>query len=174
MIKQYAFTGDVKKLIPHGFKFQKLYASNYKAYHQDNLFMYVSTKMVLEITNVEHKHQAVLIGFILENKDQPDSFWEQDRSMGKWTMMENQYVMTQFGNVVDNRAWRDLFSASLDRYIDVKDGTEEERHEAIKWKMEQEGGRDPYRLTLERVKQIIELDKVHPLELIVSMWPDPT
>jgi len=33
MIKRIKFTGDFKKLIPMGFQFQKLYASNYRCYH---------------------------------------------------------------------------------------------------------------------------------------------
>lgn len=33
MVKRIKFTGDFKKLIPMGFQFQKLYASNYRCYH---------------------------------------------------------------------------------------------------------------------------------------------
>jgi len=78
--KYYCYTGDVKKLIPNGWRFQKLYASNYKAYHKDSIFMFVISKMAVEISDLKARYQAMLIDFILENKDKDESFWHSVRS----------------------------------------------------------------------------------------------
>lgn len=90
-MKYYCYVGDIKKLIPAGFTFQKLYASNYKAYHKDNIFMFVVSKMILEISNVRSEHQTALIGFILKHKDKPESFWHSKRenSFFKDTLFAN-------------------------------------------------------------------------------------
>ena len=77
-MEMYRYTGDIKKLIPSGWKFQKLYANDYKTYTKDDIIMFVVSKMVLEISNIKNRtgEQKALIDFILLNKDQPDSFWE--------------------------------------------------------------------------------------------------
>lgn len=74
-MKQYCYTGDIKKLIPNGWKFQMLYASNYKSYHKNDIFMFVITKMALEISNLNFENQVMLIDFIINNFDKPRDFW---------------------------------------------------------------------------------------------------
>lgn len=75
-MKLYRFTGDVKKLIPLGYKFQKLYASNYRSYTKGKIIMFVTSKMILVIDGVKPEDQSTLIKFILDNASQPDTFWQ--------------------------------------------------------------------------------------------------
>ena len=43
------FTGDFKDLIPMGFKFQKLFARNYKVYHKNDVWIWVAHGGYVEI-----------------------------------------------------------------------------------------------------------------------------
>lgn len=74
-MKLYCYTGDVKKLVPNGWTFQKLYARNYKTYRKDGIIMYVVSKMCLEFDNIKSFHQPKVVEFILKNLEQPQSFW---------------------------------------------------------------------------------------------------
>ncbi|PLS19159.1 hypothetical protein CVD28_01755 [Bacillus sp. M6-12] len=53
------FTGDFKKLIPMGYKFSKLYASNYICYHKDELWIWKKGKE-LEIADFYSRSHVVL------------------------------------------------------------------------------------------------------------------
>jgi len=74
-MKYYCYTGDIKKLKPHGWTFQKLYARNYKTYHKDGIIMYVASKMCIEFDNIMTQCQPKVIEFILEHLNEPDTFW---------------------------------------------------------------------------------------------------
>jgi len=75
----YCYDGDIKKLIPAGWLFQKLYASNYKSYRKGDIYLFVVTKMAIEISNVKAEYQVALIDFILDHKNEPESFWHSTR-----------------------------------------------------------------------------------------------
>jgi hypothetical protein len=75
-MKQYCYKGDVKKLIPNGWKFQKLFASNYKSYRKNGIYMFVVSRMCLEINELKYTLQPLAIKFILDNIDKPFDFWE--------------------------------------------------------------------------------------------------
>lgn len=175
-IMQYAFTGDVKKLKPAGWTFQKLYAANYKCYHQDSIFMYVKTQMVLEVTNVYPHHQAALIAFIIENADQPDEFWTRTKDMGKFGTMTNPaWYLTNHGRVVDGKTNSALFVDANSEFWDYcKDNTlhsdAAKTKEILDRKFAKEGGRDSFLIQPEFVKQVLALHALHPLELIESAW----
>lgn len=72
----YRYLGDIKKLIPAGYRFQKLFARDYKSYCKGPIIMFVISKMELEIDNLPHADQKMTIDFILENKDKPEDFWQ--------------------------------------------------------------------------------------------------
>lgn len=170
MLKQYAYTGDVKKLKTIGFTFQKLYAYNYKTYMNDHMIMYVVSKMAVELNRVHPEHQATFIAFILENKDKPKEFWVHDHVFGKdneytFTDMAN-FHFTHFGNVVTNNELKKLQHAAWDEIKYGDDIPQEEKDAAHARMMEREGGRDAYRFDLEVVNEIIALDNLHPLEII--------
>ena len=105
--------GDVKKLIPAGWKFQKLYANNYKSYHKDNIFMFVVSSMAIEITNVRSEHWTTLVGFILDHKDEPESFWQsysssffKDTPFANW-VLQNGKVITDHNAITNKFKWMD-------------------------------------------------------------------
>ena len=103
-MKQYAYTGDVKLLKDIGYTFQKLFARNYKSYHKEDIFMFVISKMILEIENLKRIHQVRVIDFILANRDKPKSFWVSDRVYPKMTLTDMaNYHLTQYGNIVGNK-----------------------------------------------------------------------
>jgi hypothetical protein len=81
MLPQYRYTGDIKKLIPNGWKFSLLYAHNYKAYNKGLIWMFVASKMMVEIDNIYHN--KTIIDFILKNKNQEKDFWETIKDYGK-------------------------------------------------------------------------------------------
>lgn len=73
----YRYTGDIKNLKPNLWTFQKLYANNYKSYRKNGIWMFVASKMRLEIDNIKSIDQVKVVGFILENMDKSDSFWQE-------------------------------------------------------------------------------------------------
>ena len=94
-MKAYCFTGDVKTLIPAGWKFQKLYARNYKSYRKCGVFMFVVSKMILEIDWAQGNDQITIIDFILKNKDKSEDFWQSfsDMPIFKTTKFANWCIM---------------------------------------------------------------------------------
>ena len=171
-MKRYAYTGDVKLLKTIGFTFHKLYAANYKTYMRDDVAMFVTTNMVLEVSAIRPEHHNAVIEFIIANKHQPREFWVFDRPCGKFTFTDmSQFHLTQFGNVVNDKEMKDLYSASLVHVCTDahRDGTitDAERDRGIQLKSECEGGQDPFHLTLKFVNLVIELDNLHPLEMAI-------
>ena len=100
MKKAYSYIGDIKKLIPNGWKFQKLYARNYKAYHKGDIYMFVISNMVLEINWAQGKDQVTIINFILDNKNKPEEFWQslsnipmfKDTKFANWCIMDGKII----------------------------------------------------------------------------------
>ena len=107
----YCYTGDIKKLIPNGWTFQKLYARNYKTYRKDGIIMYVISKMCLEFDNIRSKYQSKVVEFMLENIDKPDSFWQTEGIYGMlaaWTIQDGAIISRQeaFRNKAEwHKAW---------------------------------------------------------------------
>jgi len=141
----YCYTDDVKKLIPSGWKFQKLYASNYKTYKKGEVIMFVRGGMIIEIDNVSHEVQADLIDFILNHKDEPESFWHSTRkhSFFKDSLFANWVI--QNDKIMSDREAMD---------------------NKMKWYKEVEKGNNPeylsdgHRITYELVQTILELNNL--------------
>jgi len=143
----YCYVGDIKKLIPAGFTFQKLYANNYKAYHKNNIFMFVVSKMILEIAGIKPEYQTILIKFILDHKDKPESFWHSTRehSFFKDTLFANWVIYN--GEVMaeydyTNHKYADLYN--IENIDSINDG---------------------FQIQYELVKDILELNKIGSIEL---------
>lgn len=151
-MKNYCYTGDIKKLIPAGWIFQKLYASNYKTYRKNKFIMYVTTKMCIEIVNIDYDNQVAVIKFILDNIDKPKSFWE-----AKPSIVHPLFKNSTFPNWV------------------IQDGVIYSRKEAVKnkakWykKFEEDESieylEDGERISYQMVLDIIELKKLGNVEL---------
>jgi hypothetical protein len=147
-MKLYCYDGDVKKLIPAGWKFQKLYASNYKSYSKNNIIMFVVGGMVIEIDNIDHKYQADLIDFILDHKDEDESFWHSKR---------------------DNSFFKDTFFANWVVQNGVVLHHTEATYNKIKWYNALENNEDVpyledgYPIRYDFVKTILELDSLGKL-----------
>ena len=98
---EYRYIGDIKKLIPNGWVFHKLFANNYKVYNKNNIWMYVISKMRIEIDNITSNE--IVIDFILENKSKPDSFWTNNNyntllgnyTTPLWTLFEGKIISTK-------------------------------------------------------------------------------
>jgi hypothetical protein len=140
----YKYTGDIKVLKNYGYTFQKLYARNYKSYHKGEIFMFVVSKMEIEITNIPHvpvNSQEIVIDFILTNKDKPVEFWEYEglspfnKKLAKYRLINGEILTTE------------------ERYIKypIKDNVENLFIEE-------------FRLDIKLVNQILELNSIKPLE----------
>lgn len=177
-MKYYAYTGDVKKLKALDYKFQKLYASNYKTYSKDRLIMYVTSKMILELDDVKSKNRTKFIEFILKNKHQPKEFWVRDEDLTmnpKHPIMYRDapiWFLTQWGNIMtsddfyDNRAplWAKQSKLREDEEAGII-SNEDVKNAYAKFREDEEFYFDASEFSLDLVKQIIELDNLHPLEL---------
>ncbi len=175
-MKQYVYNGDVKLLKNIDNKFQKLYARNYKSYSKNNIIMYVISKMALEFNNVNYKSQATFIDFILKNQNQPKEFWVKDIDYGgKHGLFKDFpiWYITKKGNIVHKDRKDDekmkIYNETSELSKKVKEGlmTKEERTEIIKgWYETKEFMNDAYMIDFDDINQIIELNNLHPLELI--------
>ena len=151
-MKAYHFTGDIKKLIPNGWTFQKLYANNYKTYNKNDIIMFVISKMLIEITNVEQKYQANIIKFILDNKNKPNSFWQSksknnilfgDTLFSNW-VLQSGIIMRDIEAIKNKVQW--LCEFQKDNSITYLE--------------------DGYKINFNLVQDIIQLDSIKPLELL--------
>lgn len=149
-MKQYHFTGDIKELIPAGYKFQKLFAMDYKSYCKNKIIMFVVSKMVLEIDNIKSADQATVIKFILDNKEQPSEFWQYKSTHKVFTKSLFPCWVIQDGLIVSHREARDKKVAFFKRF-DLDENTPYQE--------------DGERITLELVNDILELNEIKPLEL---------
>jgi hypothetical protein len=145
MVKFYCYDGDIKKLIPAGWKFQKLYAGNYKSYHKSDIYLFVVSKMAIEIQNVDARHQVTLIDFIIEHRDEPESFWHttRDNSFFKDSLFANWLLFE--GKVISEREYFDM---------KIKWHNEYEKDNSIPYMSE------TYRIEYDLVKTILELDEL--------------
>jgi len=111
-MESYCYTGDIKKLKPNGWIFQKLYARNYKTYRKDNIIMYVVSNMRIEIDNIKAKYQPKVIEFIIDNIDKPDSFWQskseipifKDTLFANWVLQDGEIITRKQANI-NKRDW---------------------------------------------------------------------
>jgi len=106
----YCYVGDIKKLIFNGWKFQKLYARNYKTYRKNGIIMYVVSKMRLEFDNVSGEYQKDLVAFILEHLNEPESFWIEpsvffnDIMFPTWVIQKGK-IITKIQSILNKRDW---------------------------------------------------------------------
>lgn len=174
-MEMFAYSGDVKLLKSFGYKFQKLFASNHKNYSRDSISMYVVCKMAIEIRNLDDEHQKKFVEFVLNNLDKEDSFWWEDRDLGK-IMYYNapKWYVTRYGNIVNKDDYMKLKIEFMDVYRDImqkeKDPnsglSKEEIEELYKKADKMEGARDGSMFHKETVEQIMELNSIEPLKLI--------
>lgn len=172
-MESYAYTGDVKKLKSIGYMFQKLYAMNYKSYHKDEIFMFVTTKMAIEYGTLAHSLQAKFIEFILTHKDKPKEFWVSDKPCGKLVFndMAN-YCLTMHGNVVTDEERAKLHHTSGIEFTRIYDGVASgeipQDQEDILYEEwgKMEGAQDPFLFGWDRIQAILELNALHPLEKV--------
>ena len=61
------FIGRFKDLIPMGYRFQKLYAMDYKVYHKKNIWIWVAGRSV-QIDDLSRMNSASLAQLVLSNK----------------------------------------------------------------------------------------------------------
>jgi len=72
----YHYIGDTESLINNGWKYQKLYAGEYESYMKGDVIMFISNDMVIEIDDIHPEIQPDVIEFILDNRHQPEYFWQ--------------------------------------------------------------------------------------------------
>jgi len=172
-MESYAYTGDVKKLKSIGYTFQKLYAMNYKSYHKGEIFMFVTTKMAIEYGTLVKSLQAKFIEFILVNKDKPKKFWVEDKQCGSFVFNDTaNFYLTMHGNVVtdEKRAkLRHISSTESFRIYDCLRLNEisQDQSDVLyeEWR-KMEGAPDPFNFGWDRVQAILELNNLHPLEVV--------
>ena len=173
-MKSYAYTGDVKKLKSIGYTFQKLYAMNYKSYHKDEIFMFVTTKMAIEYGTLRHSLQSKFIEFILNNKDKPKEFWVSDKQCGTFVFKDTaNFYLTMHGNVVTDKQRAKLHHISGIEFTRIYDGLAsgeipQDQKDILReeW-LKMEGALDPFLFGWDRVQAILELNNLHPLEVVL-------
>lgn len=176
-MKRYVFTGDIKKLKDIGYKFQKLYAKNYKTYSKEKIIMYVVDKMAIEINNMD-EHTNVLIKYILDNKNKSKSFWVEDTILNTNPPMPYNdrplQVITAFGNIISSSEYlknHKIYMKDLGKICNKRDAkffgkiSEEEAERQFIELDKGEFSRESFRIKINLVNQIIELDNLHPLEI---------
>jgi len=171
---QYCFTGKVGELKNIGYKFEKLYAANHKSYIKENIFMFVVSKMSIEIKNFEFDFQVELISFILKNKNKNKSFWVENRVINTNPPMPYQdapiWVMTRYGNIINHKEYtkgRADYMQKFKKILDLGNSlTEKEMSEKLDKLDETEFAREGFMIKYTLVKQILELNELHPLEKI--------
>ena len=151
-MKYYCYTGDIKKLIPNGWIFQKLYARNYKTYRKGKIIMFVISKMAIEITNLDEDAHILLIKFILDNKNKPESFWQSKSSVDIPLFKNSKFPcwVVQKGEVMS----RQQAVANKSRWFKAY-----ESNESIGYL------EDGFRIRYSLVKDILELNKTSKLVL---------
>jgi len=162
----YRYTGDIKLLKTIGYRFQKLYASNYKTYIKDHMFMFVIEDMILEYSGLDDEFQKTVIDFILKNKDKDENFWLKSGKFGKVAS----YCITSFGNLIH----RDEYTKNrIHYYEEMKDIMNKEKtglflniEERYKEVNKKEFSSTPYYIDDDLIDKVIELDGLHPLEII--------
>lgn len=172
----YAYVGDVKKLKTIGYEFQKLYASNYKSYSKNKIIMFVISKMVIEISNQDSEARFKIIDFILKNKKQPKSFWAEDRIIDTTPPIPYPdaptMVMTGFGNIMPKKEYdisRIAYMKEVKKILvleEEKSLSDEEIKTLHKDLNKTEFASEAYLFKLDFVNDIIDLDNLHPLEII--------
>lgn len=149
-MKAYCYTGDIKALIPAGWKFQKLYASNYKTYQKDDAIMYVVSKMAIEIDWMSPEEQVTVIDFILKNRDKSEDFWQSfsDIPMFKTTKFANWCIME--GEIITDREALDRHFKFIDEFRKDKTIPYVKEGKRIEWKL---------------VQLVLDLDAIGGIEL---------
>jgi hypothetical protein len=97
-MKGYRYTGSIAALIPHGYKFHKLYARNYRAYNKGPIWMFPISKMIIEIDNCNLQEHIIAVKFILDNLHKADRFFTYSitlplfgkTTMPRWLIIEGQ------------------------------------------------------------------------------------
>jgi hypothetical protein len=167
----YAYSGDVKNLKKIGYQFQKLYASNYKTYHKDDIFMFVVNKMILEIDNTSIAQQVAAIDLILNNLDKEDSFWERD-GVCKFTKKPKKNPVFLFTRVGNHYDWDNYFTIARENTKELKltilqkeDSGDDYSEDVVALKAN-EFYLEPFKLTLDFVNRIKELNQfgLHKIE----------
>ena len=103
--------------------------------------LYKITKFVLEIDNVQGEYQFALIQFIIDNKHQPETFWETPSHVFK-------SYLKPIWALIDGK----LYNEELKRF-EYKNGNEE-----IAYRM-------GFLITWEFVQQVLELEKLECIEI---------
>ena len=164
----YAYTGELTLLKGIGYRFQKLYAKNHKTYIKDKMFLFVIEGMVLEYSRIDDEIQKITIDFILKNKDENKDFW---MSQGKFGSSAK-YCVTRFGNLMlrsDYTKNRVTYYDDMNDFIDKESSGKYSKddidkiYETIDAK---EFSRDPYYIDIKFINLVIELNNLHPLEVI--------
>ncbi len=178
-MSKFAFTGDVKDLKKIGYKFEKTHSSNHKSYCKDRIIMYVVNKMVLDLDDVKFAFRNDFIQFVIDNKDKPKDFWLEDihydapfnetlEDMAVWVMSDKGNVMYK-----DEYYHKREFFEEERRALRVKLTNNEISEEVfnnslkqLKIKYSEFYPSIPTSFEKEIIEQIIELDNLHPLELV--------
>lgn len=174
-MKRYAYTSDVKKLRNAGYIYQK---SCGRSYCKDSITMYSRSKMMIEISHLSPELRTPYIEFILTNKDKPEHFWVRDEDLtmnpAKPITFNNApiWFLTAHGRVMNCEAFYDMqmpiTNLKIQTSSDCRNGiiSKEEYDLKLEELRKNEFYWDPVVFSLDNVKLIIELDNLHPLELI--------
>jgi len=171
-MKFYKYTGDIKKLKDIGYNFEKIYARSYKSYTKGKIWMFVSNDMIIEITNLDVEFHKSFIGFILDNKDKAKDFWVEDIEHSKMSFKDiPKWIITKNGNTMSKNEWRDKNRIFMKKcvlpLINDKEGIYSEDYKDSMFDSfeDEEYMGDPYTFRMDILSQILELNKLHPLEL---------
>lgn len=140
------FTGDFKKLIPMGFEFCKLFASNYKVYHKNDIWIWVAQGGYVEIKDLYNNSGYVAKMFL----DGTYPVWEEDTNKYDLIFFEKGrpkscMMNEETGEILE----RDIFNKKYN--LNILDHTPDHCRELL----------IPKRVfdTLEEIRDMIEIEK---------------
>jgi len=162
---RYLFTGDRKVLKRNGFT----YYGNFYSNDIINLVLINRKEMYIRISELNHKIQKQFIDFILENKEETKDFWVKD------IIYENPYLklldmpiycLNSSGVVLNVDTYYEYNQASKEALKElIAQNPEKERKIRKEFYKEDEFIKDPVYFSLQLVSAIINIDKLHKLEI---------
>lgn len=177
-MEYYVFTGNPESLETLGYAKEALYSRNYTAYKKNEIIMFENQNMAIESNGLDPKSQREVIKFILLNKHQDRSFWVEDLMLSKVPIKLSDmaiFQVTRFGKLItrqEHSIGRVEYMKKFSEIIRKRDSwffgkiSEDEAEKQLQELDKTEFARDTFKIGIEFVEQIIELDNLHRLEVL--------
>lgn len=154
-MKMYAYTGErplLKKLGYQLYRHEGLSYSKPNYYHSGAIYMRANHNMILMFGKLDYDKTFEVVDFIIKNKNKPKSFWY-DKEAKKYN-----YVVTQNGDFIKKDDLKEKVYQEL--LLEVPEDAARKMSDSFY------GQEISVHLSTEFIKNVIELDNLHPLEVV--------